>query len=161
MSLRLLLDTNILIDLFDRRTPFATDALKLRVANEFGDVELWASAKSFTDVFYVMVRAGATSEAVQEVFSESLSFLHVCSVDEDDIALAAAQKWEDFEDCIVALCAEKVHAQFIITRDKDGFERSKLPALSPQAFFDYLEEEYEIVYDEVELLSDDEDESTD
>ena len=161
MSLRLLLDTNILIDLFDSRAPFAADALKLRIANEFGDVELWASAKSFTDIFYVMVRAGATSEAVQDVFSESLSFLHVCSVDEDDIALAAAQRWDDFEDCIVALCAEKVHAQFIITRDKAGFERSKLPALPPQAFFDYLEEEYEIVYDEVELPIDDEDERDD
>lgn len=159
MSLRLLLDTNILIDLFDRRAPFSADALKLRIANEFGDVELWASAKSFTDVFYMMVRAGATSEAVQDVFSESLSFLHICSVDEDDIALAAAQKWEDFGDCIVALCAEKVHAQFIITRDKAGFERSKLPALSPQAFFDYLEEEYGVIYDEFRLLGDDDDES--
>ena len=52
-----------------------------------------------------------------------------------------------FSDCLVSLAAEKVGADFLVTRDARGFERSRVPALSPQELFDYLERERGITYD--------------
>ena len=50
--MKLLLDTCVLIDYFGCREPFFEACSSLRIAEWHGEFELWASAKSFTDVFY-------------------------------------------------------------------------------------------------------------
>ena len=44
----------------------------------------WASAKSFTDMFYVM-RKERPSEVVQQAFIDSLEYLQVCELGCEDI----------------------------------------------------------------------------
>ena len=51
--MRVLLDTCVLFDIIARRMPFE-ESLKLLMPHSFGDLELWVSAKSYTDIFYVM-----------------------------------------------------------------------------------------------------------
>lgn len=149
--MRLFLDTNVLIDFYEHRSDFYGNALKLVVAADMGDVELWASAKSFSDIFYVMVKAGNSSEEVQDAFLSSASFLRICPVDQEDILSAAQCKWSDFEDCLINEGAQKVRADYLITRDKGGFDRSTIEAMSPDSFFSMLESEHGIVYEEVDL----------
>lgn len=148
--MRALLDTNVMVDLFTGRPPEGEAAAKLQIMQILGDIELWVSAKSFTDVFYVM-RKENESEDIQRAFIRSLEFLKVCAVDADDIRKAAERCWPDFEDCLIAKCAEKVKADVLLTRDKKGFARSSVYTCSPTAFFDRLEREYGIIYDEVEF----------
>ena len=85
----------MLIDYFGRREPFFEACNALRVAEWFGEFELWASAKSFTDVFYVLSRR-VPSKDIQRAFCASASFLHVVSFDGNDIVRAAQEGWEDF-----------------------------------------------------------------
>lgn len=149
--MRLLLDTNILLDLLANREEFYREAYALKAMGLYGDADLWVSAKSFTDVFYLMRRHGEfDSAAIQDIFLEHLTYLNVCKIDKDDIEESARAKWPDFEDCLVARCADKVKADMLITRDKKGFERSNVASCSPAVFFDHLEKEYGIVYDEVD-----------
>lgn len=150
--MKLFLDTNVLIDLFGHRDGFYDDALKLVGSHILGDTTLWASAKSFTDIFYVLMRCDADPNALQKAFIASLDFLNICALDQDDIADAATQDWSDFEDCLIAMGAAKVEADFIITRDEAGFDRSPIPALSPDAFFQHLQETHSITYDFEPLL---------
>ena len=49
--MKLLVDANFLIDYYARRDEFFDSCTTLLVAESFHDVELWAPAKSFTDVF--------------------------------------------------------------------------------------------------------------
>ena len=147
--LSILLDTNILIDFYQRREPHVDYARQLMLASSFGDAELWVSAKSFADVFYVLSKRHPSSE-VQAAFLESLGWLKVCSIDGPDVKLASERTWDDFEDCLVAIAAEKAGADFLITRDAAGFADSRVPALSPQAFFDHLAAEHGIVYETVD-----------
>lgn len=148
--MRLLLDTNLLVDYFARREPFFHAWVTLRCAGGFNDVELWASAKSFTDVFYIVSKA-CPSAAVQAAFLESLSFLHVCSIDGADIATAAQRAWPDFEDCLISVAAEKIGADFILTRDKAGFYLSKIPSSTPADFFDWLLDARHIAYGDFDI----------
>lgn len=90
--MKLFLDTNVLIDYYGRRQPFFSDASKLFVAQAFGDVELWASAKSFTDVFYVIGRQVGESR-LQSMFASSFKYLRVCGVDGVDLSDAATRSW--------------------------------------------------------------------
>ena len=144
--MKLLLDTNVLVDYFGARRPFCDQWELINALQMTGYAELWASAESYTDAFYLLRRA-VGSEKLQDMFLESLSFVRVCSVDEDDIRKAAERSWSDFEDCLIAVCAEKVKADYIITRDAGGFKRSKIPAMDAPPFFTMLEEDYGIVYE--------------
>lgn len=148
--MRLLLDTNVLIDLYTRRPPQGDVAQKLLIMEQFGDVELWASAKSFTDLFYVLSKT-YSSERIHGAFRESFRWLSLCGIEPDDIKLATERQWDDFEDCLVALCAEKVKADYLLTRDARGFMKSAVPTLSPKEFFELIEGEYGIVYDTIDL----------
>ena len=128
--MRLLLDTNVLIDYYLSRPVYCDDARQLFALAVRGKAELWASAKSFTDIFYVG-RKAVGSEAMQRAIEASLAHLDVCSITMDDIQASLAERWPDFEDCLVARAAAKVKADYLVTRDANGFTRSTVPAISP------------------------------
>lgn len=149
--MRILLDTNVVLDIFAARKDYRRESLALKIMGLSDDAELWVSAKSFTDIFYIMERSKEYgSEAIQDIILENLAYLHVCNVGKEDIVESAKRKWPDFEDCLVALCAEKVNADMLLTRDQKGFGRAKTTVYSPAAFFDWMKREHGIVYDEVE-----------
>lgn len=148
--MRLLLDTNGLIDYYGRREPFVEDWKQLRTMHLFGDAELWVSAKSFTDVFYVLSKV-IEPDRLQGAFVKSLDFLNVCAIDGSDIERAARRAWPDFEDFLVNEAARKVRADAIITRDVKGFAESKIPCFTPREFFAWLKRERGLEYGEERL----------
>lgn len=148
--MRVMLDTNVLIDYFNKREPFYRDACKLRIMHEFGDIELWASVNSFSDIAYIL-RNQAGSAELQKAFLTSLDFLQVCSSDQHDLELACKEQWEDFEDCLIEQCAQKTRADYILTRDIKGFDRSTATVLSPTDFIELMSTEFGLTYDTVEI----------
>ena len=147
-AMRALLDTNVLIDILTGRPPEAEDAARLVVMQAMGDIELWISAKSFTDAFYIMNRDGNNeSAAIQQAFVKSFEFLNVCAVDGNDIRATAERSWPDFEDCLIDVCSEKIKADYLLTRDKDGFKRSRTTVMKPKELFLYLEEQFGLTYE--------------
>ena len=147
--MRLFLDTNLLIDYFAAREPYRDMFAKLLAMQAFGDAELWASAKSFTDVFFVC-RKHIPPAFLQEAFVKSTEFLNVCSIGQGDIVDAAERQWPDFEDCLVAVAAEKTKADYLVIRDKNGFKRSGVTVVDPPELMRLLEEQG-LVYEEIEL----------
>lgn len=137
--MRALLDTCVLFDIVARRMPFE-DSCRLFMPQAFGDLELWVSAKSYTDIFYVM-RKQAASADIQQALMKTLDRFNVCSVDKSALNKALGMKWPDFEDCLISVCAEKVGADAIITRDVKGFGSSSVPAYSPTQVFELLEQQ--------------------
>lgn len=148
--MRLLLDTNVLIDIYDRRKPFYKGAYKLLIMQVFGDAELWASSKSFTDIFCTLSKK-YRREKIYDAFEASFEWLELCPIEEDDIKLAVSEGWEDLEDCVVDIAARKINADFLITRDSKGFEKSKISAMSPAEFLAHIKDEYGLVYDDVDF----------
>ncbi|OUO91791.1 hypothetical protein B5F40_02875 [Gordonibacter sp. An230] len=147
--MRLLLDTNVLVGYFGARRPFCDQWELINALQMTGYADLWASIESCTDAFCLLRRA-VDSEKLQDMFLECLSFVRVCSVSEDGIRKAAERSWPDFEDCPIAVCAEKVKADYIIARDAGGFKRSKIPAIDAPSFFAMLEEDCGIVYEMID-----------
>jgi predicted nucleic acid-binding protein len=151
--MRLLLDTNVLIDHIGKRTPFDKDFEKLYIATVMGDCQLWSTSNSYTDTFYVLRHGKLESSEIQGRFLDSADYIHICEVDEKDIIAAAQADWPDFEDCLVSVCADKIKADYIITRDVTGFAASKTPTVAPSEFLRILREDYGIVYEGFDLDS--------
>lgn len=148
--MRLLLDTNVLIDYYSRREPHWQNALKLRIAAAFGDVELWASSQSFPNIEYILRKAIPVAE-LREMFTQSMDFLKVCGTTSEDTDAAFRSGWPDLEDFLIARAAKRVKADYLITRDAAGFAQSPVRVMTPTAFIKMLEDEYDIRYEEITL----------
>ena len=70
-------------------------------------------------------------------------------VDPQDVHEALALRWGDFEDCLVAQCARKIGADYIITRNTRDFTRSSIKALTPEQLFEELAARG-LVYEEID-----------
>ena len=136
--MKLFFDTSVLIDYFSRREPYVKDWLTLLVIHGFGDAELWVSVKSFIDVF-CLAQKEVGSIRLPQIFAESLKLSRVCSIGSIYIEEATKTAWNDFEDCLIDVAVRKVKADFIITRDRSGFSKSCVPALSYEQFISWLE----------------------
>ena len=135
--MRAFLDTNIMYDMFCRR-PFDSEGLLgIKIMHMFEDVELWVSAKSYNDLFY-FIRREIGSDQTQSLLEASLKRMHVCSVNEEDIQTALGARWDDFEDCLINVCAEKVEADYLITRNRKGFGDSAIPHGSASEFMEFV-----------------------
>ena len=150
MPIRILLDTNVLIDYLARREPFFETACKLRIAAHFDDVELWVCPQSFSDAEHVLRRAIPTDQ-LRSMMLGCLEFLHIAAPSAADLHDALASSWPDLEDFLIARGAERVKASYLLTRDEKGFTESNVTALSPAEFLDVLKKEHDIEYDELEL----------
>lgn len=146
--MNLLLDTNVFIDYLGRKAPFFPDAQRIVAAGFFGDAKLWVPAQAATDAFYVLNRY-VPSEPLQKALLKAFEIIEPVALSADDLRRAARLTWPDYEDCLVALAADKVRADYLITRDAKGFDRSPAPVLSPSAWLALMETEHGLAYDEI------------
>jgi len=117
--MKVLIDTNIILDVFLSREPNIQAAEKIfeMVYNE--EIEGFTTASSITDIYYITAkRLGdkPTREALHNLFN----LLGIISVDGGDCAGALNIPIPDFEDALVIVCADKIDINYIITNDQ-GF----------------------------------------
>lgn len=143
--MNLLLDTNVIIDYLGRKPPFFESAEKIVAAGYFGDARLWAPAQSFKDAFYVLMHYVESSQ-VQAAILELTNVVTPVDLTADDIIAAARLNWPDFEDCLVAVCASKVKADYLVTRDRNGFGRSMVTPISPDGWLDHMKEHERLTF---------------
>jgi predicted nucleic acid-binding protein len=132
---RLLIDTNIMLDATVPQRPGSDEACEvLNLCNGNGEFGM-ACALSFKDVYYIVGKRYGEPEA-RKAIANLLGLLVVAPVDAEVLDEASRFNEPDFEDGIVRACAELNGADFIITRDKAAFAKSKVRAVSAA---EYLE----------------------
>ncbi|MCI9129600.1 MAG: PIN domain-containing protein [Eggerthellaceae bacterium] len=146
--MKLLLDTNILIDLIACREPFAADARKICAASFFKDVQAWVTAQSYADAFYVLSK-GSSEAIAKRLLLKSLTFFLPCSTFASDLKPALESDWPDVEDYLIAHASKHVNADVMITRDADMMQRCPIQAMTAHQFLEMLEEEQGLVYEDV------------
>lgn len=145
--MKLLIDTNILIDLLTKRAPFYDHAQKLCIASYFGDVELWANVQSYLDASYAL-RKMTSERALRDAMLGTLEFIHPCGNRAADLREALESDWPDVEDFLIAKGAQNVAADYVVTRDAKGFFDSKIRAISSKDAMELLASKG-MFYDEV------------
>jgi predicted nucleic acid-binding protein len=134
--IRVLLDTNVMLDWLLDRKPWSDDALPLWQARDTGRLITYISASAVTDIFYIARRQVGTAAALASV-DQSL-VLEIAPIDKETLLRARALPGSDFEDNVAIACAEAERLDFIITRSIDDFRYSPVPALEPLALLPYL-----------------------
>lgn len=150
---RLLVDTNIVIDWLQARSPYDRAAKKLAALGYLGEFELWMSSSQVTDAFFVLSEGGKSIhiDEVKRRLKGARKALRVYALNENDVDAALDSTWDDFEDACVYQAALRVRADALITRNKKDFVKSSVRVLDCEGFFEYLEEERGIAYEEIEF----------
>ena len=149
-AMDLMLDSNIMLDCIGRREPFYELSRRTCLLGIIGEANTYISVSMMTDLYYLL-RKDYGSRRTQEMLEDNLSFLKLVSINAADVAKALAQRWEDFEDCLVARCAEKIGADYIITRNVKDFARSAVEAITPKTLFARLAD-LGFTYSEIDFL---------
>ncbi|MEH2369072.1 PIN domain-containing protein [Nostoc sp.] len=130
--MRVLFDTNVLLDALLAREPFVADAAFLLETVELGQVEGFMSATTVTDIHYLVGRQTKSAEIAIAAVTQLLALMEICAVDRDVLEQAIALRLTDFEDAVQVASAMKLGLEAIVTRDVNGFTGSPIPVLSPK-----------------------------
>lgn len=97
--MRILIDTNVVLDFLQQREPFVEDAAKLFEKIDAGEIEGFIAATTITNIYYI-VRKAAGIVAAQDAITQILTDLYICPVDRSVIEQAIAVNFRDFEDTV-------------------------------------------------------------
>ena len=131
--MKLLIDANILLDVLQRRIPHYRDSALIWKLCETRQVEGWVSALTLANLVYVM-RRELTPEQIEDALCRLGLIFHIADLTAQDIALAAAYRWNDYEDALQSVAAERIHADAIITRNVRDFRSGRIIARTPAEF---------------------------
>jgi predicted nucleic acid-binding protein len=118
--LRLLLDINIVLDVVLGREPWALEASALLAALEEGRAEGYLAGHTITTVHYLVQKERGRRTAARAV-SDLLRLADVVPLAREDFREALALGVRDFEDAVQAVCAIRIAADHMITRNPKDF----------------------------------------
>ena len=130
----LLLDTNIIMDALQERQPFDVEAKDIMKRAQDGEITCMFTANAAADIFYLYSRARDLKSA-RAALDFLLTHYGVVSVTHEDCINALSLSIDDFEDALVAVCAKKADADYIVTRDEKFLrETSPVKTITPKNF---------------------------
>ncbi len=136
--MRVLVDTNVILDFLLNREPFFEDAESLFELINLGQVTGYVTATTLTDIFYIARKHTRNIEKAQQAIEILLDVMEVCAVNRSVVELAFKSGNSDFEDAIQIACAESEGLDAILTRDQQGFLRSPIQVFSIQSLKNIL-----------------------
>ena len=129
--MRALLDSNVVIDFFERREPFLKEAALVIEQVEQGVLTGLLCATTLTTIAYLAGKTLGKRQAVEQV-RQLLTLFEVAPVNRAILDAALAGNMADFEDAVLAEAAHQAGAQAIITRNSKDFAHSPVRAYTPR-----------------------------
>lgn len=130
--MRVLIDTNIILDFLLQREPFYQDANLLFQAIAAEQMDGYVTATTLTDIFYIARKLTGSLELARQAILETMTAMDVCPVDRTVLEAAFNSQLPDFEDAVQISSAVIQKLDAIITRDTKGFTSSPISVLSIQ-----------------------------
>ncbi len=136
--MRVLVDTNIVLDALLEREPFVRDARALLEATRSQQIQGYVTATTLTNIFYIVQRQTRNLESARQAVSMTLTLMEVCPVNRDTLEAAFASNLRDFEDAVQLACAMASRLDAIVTRNAQDFAGATLPILSTSELLESL-----------------------
>ena len=130
--MRLMIDTNIFLDVLAERELFFKDSKAVLDLCENKRVQGFLSASSATDIFYLIRRQLHSVDLAYKALGSVLDIAKVLTVTNEDVLNAYLQRASDFEDCLLATCAKANQCDAIVTRNKKDFLSFGITLFSPE-----------------------------
>lgn len=129
-----LIDTDVILDFFFDRKPFAEFATEILNLCEADKIKGFTTPVIVANVYYLL-RKVATHDIIVEKIKQLLSIIEVINMDSNAVVNALNSEFKDFEDALQNFSAiENGQINIILTRNIKDFKKSKLAVLSPESY---------------------------
>lgn len=135
--MKVLIDTNVILDVLCNRSEFVEDSSRVWKYCEVNQIEGYISALSVPNIVYIL-RKELTPQKTQQLIQQILMIFEVIDLKSSDLKNAAEMLSSDFEDAVQMCCADRIKADYIVTRNIRDFKESKVPALKPSEFLERM-----------------------
>lgn len=135
--MKILIDTNIILDVLMKREPHFDSSeklLKLCGTQLIGCIVV----SQTTDIFYLISRNVKDAQFIKDIIKKLTDNLKVLDINSDDVKCALESDMDDYEDALLAFCAKRQKVEYIITRNEKDFKLSPVKSLSPQEFIEQI-----------------------
>lgn len=132
--MRILIDTNVILDIFQKREPFFANSYQALHKAIEDNAECLISASAATDIFYMLRKSFHSAEQAKKRIEQLSQLVTFADVQGLDIHTALLRTMPDFEDAVVDAVAERNDANYILTRNIKDFAGSVVPAVTPTDF---------------------------
>ena len=134
--MRLMIDTNIILDVLLEREPFFENSKSILDLCESRKIHGFISASTATDIFYLVRKSLKSTEEAYKALGNILNIVKILTVTNDDVNSAFIQRASDFEDCLLATCAKSNKCDGIVTRNQKDFLSFGIRIYSPEDVID-------------------------
>lgn len=136
---KLLIDTNIIIDLLSRREKFYSEAASLFSLADKNVIKLSVLSLTFANTNYILLKEKKPNEA-KTILRKLRLLVEVLPLDDKIIGLALNDdSFTDFEDGLQYFSAIENNQDNIITRNLKDYKNSRLPIMTARQFIETLE----------------------
>ena len=136
--MKVLFDTNIILDVLLDRKPFSEHASYLMSKVERSEINGFLCATTVTTIHYLLSKNLDKKNAITSINS-IIALFEIASVNRLVIENALKSKFTDFEDSVLHESARHAGAEYIITRNIKDFKNTKIPVFTPTEFLSMLE----------------------
>ncbi|MCR5685525.1 MAG: PIN domain-containing protein [Lachnospiraceae bacterium] len=130
--MKLMIDTNIILDVLLERVPSYAGSKAILNMCEKNDITGFISASTATDIFYLVRKALGSTDEAYNALGHILNIVKVLNVTNNDVNTAFLKRAKDFEDCLLATCANSNKCDGIVTRNKKDFADFGIALFSPE-----------------------------
>jgi len=117
--MRIVIDNNVILDVFQNRKPFVEFSLKVLRLVETNHAKGYITANSITDIYYILNRSITAKKQVYNYMTTLLELIEIIDVTAKDIKKALDPEAIDFEDELISVCANDLNIDYIITRNSE------------------------------------------
>jgi predicted nucleic acid-binding protein len=128
--MRVLFDTNVVLDVLMERDPHARAAAQLMSLVDQGHLEGYLCATTVTTVHYLAAKSLGAKRAASLV-ATLLDVFRIAPVDGEVVAEALGLGFGDFEDAVIHEAAVLVGATAIVTRNGRDFKGATIAVFDP------------------------------
>ena len=136
--MKVLIDTNVILDVLYKREGFYEDSLKIWKLCETRKIDGYISALSIPNIVYILRRELDPEKTLEVINNINLVF-KIYYLKSDIIMQAAEKKTKDYEDALQMVTAQKLKASFIVTRNIKDFAGGKIIAVKPSELLERLD----------------------
>ena len=135
--MKVLIDTNVILDVLCNRKDFVDDSKKIFKLCEVKKISGYISALTIPNIVYIM-RKELNSEKVKEVIENLSLIFEIVDLKSEDLKRASIIDFKDYEDAIQSVQANRIKANYIITRNVKDYNNSKVVAIKPSELLERI-----------------------
>jgi predicted nucleic acid-binding protein len=123
--LKVLFDTNVILDVLLQRQPYMASATKLMAAAETSQISGYLGATTVTTLFYLYAKASSSRDAKKAV-DKLLQIFNVAPVNHNVLHAALTSDFKDYEDAVLHEAGLRAGVDCIVTRNAKDFSKAKV-----------------------------------